>query len=218
LGIDGLGRQADPVGPDAGRDDDLAVKTSRRCVSAPATTTTKETTMQRRELLKKAGAGGVILGAPMVLRAQQQYKAEYKMSTVVGTAFAWGKGGETFANLVRERTGGRIDVKQYPARPGCRVAAGSRVRRDAQGVIDVLRCADQLVDHGAPWRCSRSRSSCRITRPDDAVINSPVVTKDWFDIIRLARGPSRWPSARPAIGRFPSPSARSSSPMTFSRA
>ena len=56
----------------------------------------------------------------MGLSAQAQqalpagYKAEYRMSTVVGTAFPWGKGGEIWANLVRERTQGRINIKMYP--------------------------------------------------------------------------------------------------------
>ena len=36
------------------------------------------------------------------------------MSTVVPPAFAWGKGGEIFLTLVRERTNGRINIKQYP--------------------------------------------------------------------------------------------------------
>ncbi len=71
--------------------------------------------MKRRDILKGAAAAAATatLGFPAILRAQQ-YKAEYKMSTVVPPAFAWGKGGEIFANLVRERTNGRINIKQYP--------------------------------------------------------------------------------------------------------
>ena len=94
--------------------------------------------MQRRNILKAGVAGSVIAGAPMVLRAQQAYKAEYKMSTVVGPAFAWGKGAEIFANIVRERTGGRINIKQYP---GSSLVQGQQDREFSamrQGVIDVL--------------------------------------------------------------------------------
>ena len=47
-------------------------------------------------------------------RAQGAYKAEYKMSRCGPPAFAWGKGGEIWADLVRERTSGRINIKQYP--------------------------------------------------------------------------------------------------------
>ena len=94
--------------------------------------------MQRRNVLKAGAAGAAVLGAPSIVRAQQQYKAEYKMSTVVGPAFAWGRGGEIFANLVRERTNGRINIKQYP---GASLVQGQQDREFAamrQGIIDVL--------------------------------------------------------------------------------
>lgn len=140
--------------------------------------------MKRRDVLK-AGAAGTILGAPLVLRAQQQYRAEYKMSTVVGPAFAWGKGGEMFANFVRERTGGRINIKQYP---GASLVQGQQDREFAamrQGIIDVL-C-------GAPINWSTTVKECALFNlpflmPDhkayDAVVASDVVQKDFFDIIR----------------------------------
>ena len=92
--------------------------------------------MKRRELIQAAAAAP--LAMPAFLHAQGAYKAEYKMSTVVPPAFAWGKGGEIFANLVRERTGGRINIKQYP---GASLVQGQQDREFAamrQGVIDVL--------------------------------------------------------------------------------
>lgn len=141
--------------------------------------------MERRQLLKAGAAGGVIAGAPMVLRAQGAYRAEYKMSTVVPPAFAWGKGGEIFANLVRERTNGRINIKQYP---GASLVQGQQDREFSamrQGIIDVL-C-------GAPvnWT-STVRDFAMFTLPFlfpdhkayDAVIASEVMTKDFFDLVR----------------------------------
>jgi tripartite ATP-independent transporter DctP family solute receptor len=59
------------------------------------------------------------------------------MSTVVGTAFPWGKGGEIWANLVRERTQGRINIKMYP---GVSLINGDQTREFTairQGVIDL---------------------------------------------------------------------------------
>ena len=71
--------------------------------------------MKRRDLLKTFGGTAVAsIALPRLALAQGAYKAEYKMSTVVPPAFAWGKGGEIFGNLVRERTAGRITIKQYP--------------------------------------------------------------------------------------------------------
>ena len=45
------------------------------------------------------------------LASAENYKPEYKMSLVLGPAFPWGKGGEIWADLVRERTAGRINIK-----------------------------------------------------------------------------------------------------------
>ncbi|WP_136799593.1 DctP family TRAP transporter solute-binding subunit [Desulfosediminicola ganghwensis] len=41
------------------------------------------------------------------------YKKEYKMSVVVGPKLPWGEGATHFADLVRERTDGRINIKVY---------------------------------------------------------------------------------------------------------
>lgn len=41
------------------------------------------------------------------------YKDEYKMSVVVGSKLPWGAGATKFADLVRERTDGRINIKVY---------------------------------------------------------------------------------------------------------
>jgi len=146
--------------------------------------------MKRRAILKTGLtglAGTTVLGAPAILRAQSAYRPEYKMSTVVPPAFAWGKGGEIFANLVRERTGGRINIKQYP---GASLVQGQQDREFAamrQGIIDVL-C-------GAPINWSGTVKECGLyalpfLMPDhkayDAVVASEVTTKDFFDIIRRA--------------------------------
>ena len=142
--------------------------------------------MNRREILKTGAASGAVLGFPAILKAQQ-YRPEYKMSTVVPPSFAWGKGGEIFANLVRERTNGRINIKQYP---GASLVQGQQDREFAamrQGIIDVL-C-------GAPINWSGTVKECGIfampfLMPDhkayDAVVASDAVQKDFFDIIRKA--------------------------------
>lgn len=67
----------------------------------------------------------------------QNYKDEYKLSTVVGTAFPWGQGAEIWASLVRERTDGRINIKMYP---GVSLVQGDQTREFSalrQGVIDM---------------------------------------------------------------------------------
>jgi len=45
--------------------------------------------------------------------AAAQYKAEFKNSLVVGPAGPWGEAAIKFADLLKERTQGRINVKNY---------------------------------------------------------------------------------------------------------
>ncbi|MFN3733683.1 DctP family TRAP transporter solute-binding subunit [Comamonas testosteroni] len=83
-----------------------------------------------------ATAAAVAFASPMVM-AQTKYKSEYRMSLVLGTAFPWGKGGELWADKVRERTQGRINIKLYP---GTSLVQGDQTREFSalrQGVIDM---------------------------------------------------------------------------------
>lgn len=96
--------------------------------------------MDRRSLLEAGAAGLATLAAPFVVtRAAQaqSYKSEYRVSTVVGTAFPWGQGAQIWIDLVRERTQGRINMKLYP---GVSLINGDQTREFSairQGVIDL---------------------------------------------------------------------------------
>lgn len=97
--------------------------------------------MHRRSLLKTGLAGSATLAAPFLLTgralAQGGYKAEYRLSTVVGTAFPWGQGADIWIKLVRDRTAGRINIKLYP---GVSLINGDQTREFSairQGVIDM---------------------------------------------------------------------------------
>jgi tripartite ATP-independent transporter DctP family solute receptor len=96
--------------------------------------------MKRRILLQAGAAGSATLAAPFILTSAAKaadYKPEYKVSTVVGTAFPWGKGGEIWIDRVRERTKGRINMKLYP---GVSLVNGDQTREFTamrQGVIDL---------------------------------------------------------------------------------
>ena len=94
--------------------------------------------MKLRTFLTSAVAAAAALAftAPAAV-AQTAYKSEYRMSLVLGTAFPWGKGGELWANKVRERTNGRINIKLYP---GVSLIQGDQTREFSalrQGVIDM---------------------------------------------------------------------------------
>jgi len=65
------------------------------------------------------------------------YKAEYKLSTVLAKPFPWGIAGERWAELVKEKTQGRIVVKQYP---GTSLVGGDQTKEYTairQGAIDM---------------------------------------------------------------------------------
>jgi tripartite ATP-independent transporter DctP family solute receptor len=88
--------------------------------------------MTLRKLLVSIAA--LVLALPAVA---ENYRAEYRLSTVLGTAFAWGQAGERWAELVKEKTQGRINIKLYP---GTSLVGGDQTREFTairQGVIDL---------------------------------------------------------------------------------
>ncbi len=87
-----------------------------------------------KALLAGLALAAAILPGPA---AAADYKAEYKLSTVLGKPFPWGVGGDRWAELVREKTGGRINVKMYP---GTSLVNGDQTKEFTalrQGVIDM---------------------------------------------------------------------------------
>ena len=68
--------------------------------------------------------------------AQSAYKPEFRLSTNVNEAFPLGRGAQTWAKLVNERTQGRINVKWYP---GSSLVGGETTREFTalrQGSLD----------------------------------------------------------------------------------
>lgn len=69
--------------------------------------------------------------------AAAPYKDEYKLSTVLGEAFPWGWGAKRWADLVAEKTQGRIKIKVYP---GTSLVSGDQTKEFTalrQGIIDI---------------------------------------------------------------------------------
>lgn len=55
----------------------------------------------------------LVIGA-LVVPASAAYKSEYKLDIVPSIVSAWGQGAQYFADLVKERSGGKINIKVYP--------------------------------------------------------------------------------------------------------
>jgi tripartite ATP-independent transporter DctP family solute receptor len=86
-------------------------------------------------LLLLACAGIAFAATPAA--SAQTYKPEYKLSTVLPATYAWGKAGERWAELVKEKTQGRINIKMYP---GTSLVGGDQTKEFSairQGVIDL---------------------------------------------------------------------------------
>lgn len=88
------------------------------------------------KLLKLLAVAGIAAMSAWPVAAQE-YKDEYKVSTVVPAPFPWGLAAERWIELVGERSEGRINMKLYP---GVSLVSGDQTREFAalrQGVIDM---------------------------------------------------------------------------------
>lgn len=91
-------------------------------------------TASRRGLL--LGGTGALLATPHVAKAQTQYRAEYKLSVVGNRPIPFAEGAFQWAELVTQRSQGRINVRVYP---GSQLVGGDQTREllaMRQGVID----------------------------------------------------------------------------------
>ncbi|WP_218510171.1 DctP family TRAP transporter solute-binding subunit [Variovorax sp. dw_308] len=91
----------------------------------------------RRSLLGLAAVATALATFSGAAPAQTAYKPEYKMSLVLAPPTAWGQAGKIWADLVKERTQGRINIKLYP---GVSLIQGDQTREFSalrQGVIDM---------------------------------------------------------------------------------
>jgi tripartite ATP-independent transporter DctP family solute receptor len=116
--------------------------------------------------------------------AQAQYKEEYRVSTVVPAPFPWGIAAETWADLVRERTDGRINMRIYP---GAHLVAGEQTREFTamrRGIIDM---AVGSTINWSPQIAELNIFSMPFLMPDyealDALTGGPVGER-LFELIR----------------------------------
>ena len=141
--------------------------------------------MKRKNFLGLALAA-TALAFSVAAPAQTAYKSEYKMSLVLGPAYPWGKGGEIWANLVKERTQGRINIKLYP---GVSLLQGDQTREFSairQGVIDL---AVGSTINWSPQVKQLNLFSLPFLMPDYAAMDALTqgeVGKDIFKIIDKA--------------------------------
>jgi tripartite ATP-independent transporter DctP family solute receptor len=93
--------------------------------------------MKLRRTILGLALAATALGFGTGAIAQGNYKAEYKVSLVLGPPTPWGMAGQIWMDLVKERTQGRIAMKLYP---GTSLVQGDQTREFSalrQGVIDM---------------------------------------------------------------------------------
>lgn len=147
--------------------------------------------LTRRTMLAGSAAAGVM--APWVSKAQS-LKSEYKVSVVGNRPIAMSEGAFRWAELVSQRSGGRINMKVYP---GSGLVGGDQTRELVamrQGVIDMTVSSTINL---SPQIREMTLFSMPFLMPDhrafDAIINGPVGA-DLFkvmesrDVVPLAWG------------------------------
>lgn len=88
-------------------------------------------------VLKIVAACAAFVGAMSGMALAADYKSEYKLSTVLARPSPWGHGAERWAELVTERTQGRITVRVFP---GPSLVGGNQTMEFGalrQGAIDM---------------------------------------------------------------------------------
>ena len=147
--------------------------------------------MQFFKTIIAAGAAFACLGTGAAFA--QDYKDEYRVSTVVPAPFPWGIAAEKWAELTAERTDGRIKLKVYP---GVQLVQGDQTREFTamrQGVIDM---AVGSTINWSPQITELNLFSMPFLMPDyaalDALTQGPVGDKI-FEIVQ-AKGavPLAW--------------------------
>jgi tripartite ATP-independent transporter DctP family solute receptor len=128
--------------------------------------------MKLLKTLTMAATAIAVLG--FVPAQAQEYKEEYRVSTVVPAPFPWGLAAERWGQLVGERTEGRIKMQVYP---GVQLVQGDQTREFTairRGVIDMA------VGSTINW-------SPQI--PELNVFSLPFLMPDYAAIDALTKGP-----------------------------
>lgn len=131
--------------------------------------------------------GGVAMAASLLAvsgpAVAADYKEEYRLSTVLPDSFPWGAGGKRWAELIKEKTQGRISVKMYP---GTSLVGGDQTKEFTalrQGTIDL---AVGSTINWSPQIKELNLFALPFLMPDYKAIDALThgdVGKDLFDIL-----------------------------------
>ncbi|PWS37535.1 C4-dicarboxylate ABC transporter [Falsiroseomonas bella] len=147
--------------------------------------------LTRRAALLAAAAAP--LAIPQRVRAQQQYKPEYKLSVVGNRPIPLSEGAFQWADMVTQRSGGKINLKVYP---GSQLVGGDQTRELVamrQGVVEfavfsTINISPQIREmnlFSLPWLLNDHRGF-------DAIINGPIGEELFATVARRDVVPVAW--------------------------
>jgi TRAP-type transport system periplasmic protein len=128
--------------------------------------------MKMMKSLLAAAVATAVFGA--MPATAQDYKDEYTVSTVVPAPFPWGIAAERWADLVEERTDGRINMQIYP---GAQLVQGEQTREFTAMRAGVI---DMAVGSTINW-------SPQITELN--IFSMPFLMPDYAALDALTQGP-----------------------------
>jgi hypothetical protein len=164
---------------------------------------------RRLAVLSLAAGALCVLGSGLAQAQTPAYRAEYRLSTTLGTAFPWGQAGERWIELVKEKTQGRINIKLYS---GNSLVGGDQTREFTairQGVIDMsigstINWSPQIKElnlFSLPFLMPDYKAMDALTQGEVGKELFAVLEKR--DVIPLAWGENGFASCRTPSARWP---------------
>ncbi len=140
--------------------------------------------MRKSKFVVAAALFAVLAALPSARLAAADYKSEYKVSTVLGAPFPWGVAAEKWAELVAQRTDGRIVMKVYP---GSQLVQGDQTKEFTAMRDGIIEMAVGSTINWSPQIKELNLFALPFLMPDHAAIDALTqggVGEDLFAIIR----------------------------------
>ena len=119
--------------------------------------------------IKKWLALGITCFALSTTAALAQEAREYSVSTVLSDAFPWGQAAEKWAELVKERSDGRITLKVYP---NSQLVSGDQTREFSAMRSGLIDMAVGSTINWSPQVPELNLFSLPFLMPDDAAVDA----------------------------------------------
>jgi hypothetical protein len=156
----------------------------------------------RRTMMLGATASGIAM--PWVSKAQG-LKTEYKVSVVGNRPITMSEGAFRWAEIVAQKSGGRINMKVYP---GSALVGGDQTRELVAMRQDVIDMTVSSTINLSPQVKELTLFSMPFLMPASTGRSGRTCSRYWPRATWC-----RWPGARTAFARFPIPRKRSARRM-----